>query len=273
MKYCKLTNTDTTTDLNVTDKVVPWGELKHIDSPPFEFDDANDSIIVQEDGLYEIRSIIFSYTSSSRTNPVARIKLNGTTYLEGWGGSGYTRNNDGHREASNSPHTVQELTAGDYLQIETFQEASGGTRDMIRSDSSNFFVKQIPSVKYFGGTRFKGEESGNIATSSTRTVAISNIKADQTLSIQNATFTTGISGPVPTSFDMKIVTMDNTGVKTDRATVLSGDGNSVYDNMPGGPLASWTNTTGSDTTIAVIVDNQSGSSQSFMSSVEGVIRY
>jgi len=272
MKYCKLTNSGTGTDHNGTDVLIPWGNVEHIDSPPFTYDSGNEAIEVQEDGVYEFRSLLMTGTSSYRTNPVARFKLNGTTYLEGWGGSGYASNRDGHDWTTNAPHVIEELTAGDYVQVETFAEARGGSCNPRANGENNFFAKKIPALKYAGGNPIEGEESGTISNGSIRPVAVSKIEDGAEISISSATFTSGIGGPVPSSFDMKIVTMSNTGTITDQVTVLSGDGNSTYDSMPGAPLASWTNSTGAAVTVGVVVDNQSGSAQTFMSGVEGIIK-
>jgi hypothetical protein len=50
------------------------------------------------------------------------------------------------------------------------------------------------------------------------------------------------------------VTLDGSGGGTDRETILNGDG-SMRVGLTQTPLASWENTTGTDVTVAVVLDN------------------
>jgi len=64
--------------------------------------------------------------------------------------------------------------------------------------------------------------------------------------------------------------MDNAGAFTIQATLISGDGATVYDDETSSPLATYTNTSGAGQTIAVLVDNSTSNAVNILASVEGV---
>lgn len=266
MRIIKLTTTDTSTDLNSSDTVVPWTDAPIMDNPPFGF--SGNQIDIQKDGIYELQSIIYSDTSNSRTNPVARFRVNGTTFLDGWGGSGYTRNSDGHTHASNSPYTIEQLNAGDYIEVVTFQEANGGSR-IMESNTCVFTAKKIDDEPL---RKIDGEESGTVTAGNQGVLSISNIENGETLELEEAVMVLADGQPAPTGLDMNIVSMDNNGNYTVETVVLTGDGTAVYDYESGNPVASYTNSSGSAQTVAVVVDNQTGSDQIIMSQAYGVFK-
>ena len=271
MPSVKLTTTDTSTNLNSDNTVVPWTDAEYIDST-FIFDSANNQITVEEDGIYEMRAVLYTYHqgSSTRSNPVARFLLNGSTYLDGYGASGYARNNENHLHSSNSPHNIEELTAGDNIQVETFREGGGGTRTMV-ADTCMFYMKKLPKEAVISNSPVRGRETGDVAASNQGTVAICRLEDTETLSIEECGLTLTDGQPAPTSLNMEIVTMDNSGGYTSQKTVISGDGSTVHNELRGKPFTTWQNNTGGASTVAVIVDNQTASSQDIIAYVEGQI--
>ena len=271
MPSVKLTTTDTSTNLNSDNTVVPWTDAEYIDST-FIFDSANNQITVEEDGIYEMRAVLYTYHqgSSARSNPVARFLLNGSTYLDGYGASGYARNNENHLHSSNSPHNIEELTAGDNIQVETFREGGGGTRTMV-ADTCMFYMKKLPKEAVISNSPVRGRETGDVAASNQGTVAICRLEDTETLSIEECGLTLTDGQPAPTSLNMEIVTMDNSGGYTSQKTVISGDGSTVHNELRGKPFTTWQNNTGGASTVAVIVDNQTASSQDIIAYVEGQI--
>lgn len=268
----KVTSSDTTTDLNVSYTIVPWTDAEYIDSSTFTFDATNNQITVEEDGIYEMRAVIYTLSDGSdiRSNPVARFKLNGSTNLVGWGGSGYVRYAEGHRNSSNSPHNIEQLNAGDSIQIETFREGGNSGRTM-EADKSVFMMKKLPGEVTISSKPVEGRETGLINAGNQGIVTVCNLQDGETLSIQSAGFTLSDGQAVPLSLNLEIITMDNAGGYTVQKTIISGDGSTVHDQLSGDPYTSWTNNTGSSSTVAVIVNNNTASNQDVISYIEGQI--
>jgi len=72
-----------------------------------------------------------------------------------------------------------------------------------------------------------------------------------------------------TSVDLELVTLDNAGSFTSRSVLIAGDGSTVYDDQTGSPLGSYS--PGSTTTVAVLVDNQSGSAEGVYAEAKGEV--
>jgi len=117
-----------------------------------------------------------------------------------------------------------------------------------------------------------------IATAGDFTVLLTGNAADgETVHIDQATFVMSDGTPVPSGCDAIIATLDNAGGGTSQATILSGDGSTIYDDETGNPLASYTNTSGATQTVAIGVDNGnwnagSGADQDVQLSIVGVIK-
>lgn len=74
----------------------------------------------------------------------------------------------------------------------------------------------------------------------------------ETFEVTQASLTAGDSTAVASGVDLIIADITN---GTSEATIISGDGSTVYADETNNPLASHTNTTGSEVTVAVLIDN------------------
>jgi hypothetical protein len=129
----------------------------------------------------------------------------------------------------------------------------------------------LPKEAVISNSPVRGRETGDVAASNQGTVAICRLEDTETLSIEECGLTLTDGQPAPTSLNMEIVTMDNSGGYTSQKTVISGDGSTVHNELRGKPFTTWQNNTGGASTVAVIVDNQTASSQDIIAYVEGQI--
>lgn len=106
-----------------------------------------------------------------------------------------------------------------------------------------------------GGGGFSAEDSGQVATGDAAVVYTTGLADGDTLSIETAALALADGSAAPTGLDLVLATLDNAGDGTVQATVLSGDGATVYDRVTGSPQASYTNSSGGTQTVAVVVDN------------------
>ena len=265
-KVVKLTSSDTGYDINRS-VVAPWTDAPLIDDPPFTFNSGSDSITVQEDGVYEIRAIIYQF-GYSRNNAVGRIRINGST-VDGWGGSAYIRDGDGHNHSSSSPHTIANLSAGDEVDIYMWREADGHNGYM--REGNVFFMIKYPEAVVSSGAAIRGSESGDISPGNKGVVALKKVSNEEQIKINAASLIRPDGQPVPSDVNLILATMDNNGKALKRKTVLTGDGNTPHDYMTGNPVEQWTNTTGSDLTVAALIENNTASTETVFGSVDGTI--
>lgn len=97
------------------------------------------------------------------------------------------------------------------------------------------------------------EGSGVVANGDAGVLYVTSVPDTQSINIYHASLLEG-SNTAPSGTSLRIVTLDGAGGGTDRTTVISGDGTMKAGEI-GQPLASWTNTTGSDQTVALVLDN------------------
>jgi hypothetical protein len=114
-----------------------------------------------------------------------------------------------------------------------------------------------------------GTETGSVADGDLGVVAIDHLADGEALTLSKAGLVLADGQPAPSSLDLEIHTLDNAGGSTKQATVLSGDGSTVYADETGSPLASYTNTTGVGMTVAVVVNNATGAAQDVFARVQG----
>lgn len=103
------------------------------------------------------------------------------------------------------------------------------------------------------------------------TVGIGHLADQSTLEIEKAKLSKPDGQATSSSINLIIATLDNSGGFTSRTTIISGDGSTVFDDETGTPLASWQNTTGSGQTVAVLIDNGSGSSEDVYGEAKGAV--
>lgn len=120
--------------------------------------------------------------------------------------------------------------------------------------------------------QIEGTESGEVADGEQGTLIFDHLEDGETLEISKAIFALASGEPVPTDLNLIIAELDNSGNYTERETIYSGDGSTVWDgdsNSIGGPLASWENDTGGGVTVAVLADNDTGGAEDIMAKVTG----
>lgn len=100
----------------------------------------------------------------------------------------------------------------------------------------------------------KHAASGQVASGNAATVRTVEVADGSTYSIYEAGLLLADGQPAPTDLDLVIATMDNAGAATRQSIVVDGDGTKQND-LSGSPLASYSNTSGSKQTVAVMVDN------------------
>lgn len=139
------------------------------------------------------------------------------------------------------------------------------------SDGSNWVTTGTAPLD--PNVQVEGTETGAVASGDHGTLIIDSLADGETLEIYKAIFSLSDGQPAPSSLNLVIATLDNSGGFTERATIYSGDGATVWDGDPsnsiGDPLASWTNATGARETVAVLADNSTASSQDLMAKVTG----
>jgi hypothetical protein len=117
--------------------------------------------------------------------------------------------------------------------------------------------------------RVSGSLSRNVGNTTQAVVVVDSLADGETMEIDKATLTTGLAQAMPTGVNVELVTFDNSGGYTTQSTILSGDGSTVFDDETGSPLASYTNSTGGEQSVGVIVDNTDSSGHMVETTVEG----
>jgi len=139
------------------------------------------------------------------------------------------------------------------------------------AEGSNWVVPSPPPLDPV--KQVEGAESGAVAAGEQGTLIFDHLQDGETLEIYKAVFTLDDGTPVPTSLDLIIATLDNSGSYTVQTTIYAGDGSTIWDGDPansvGDPLASYTNSSGVGETVAVLADNGTSSSYSVMSKATG----
>ena len=126
------------------------------------------------------------------------------------------------------------------------------------------------TIAYEFNQVFEGRESGQVTAGNQGILAIDSLEDGEAADVYKAALTLADGQPAPASLDLVLATLDNAGGYTIQDTVLTCDGSTVHDDATGNPLATYTNNSGGEQSIAVLVNNQTGSNQSVMASTEGV---
>lgn len=140
-KSVKLTNTDTTSNLN-TSTQLPFSELTgatewNDDAALFTPNLGAGSVTVQRTGRYRISFHAEFSGSAARANIAFILQVNGAN-AGPRSQSNYIRNNSGHTESSDNQAIDLELTAGDVLRW-THQARSATTNTVSLDGTDNFF--------------------------------------------------------------------------------------------------------------------------------------
>jgi hypothetical protein len=147
-------------------------------------------------------------------------------------------------------------------------DVDGGSLQVV-GDGTNWDVKKSPARTVDPRNIFEGTETGVVANGDQGILTVDELQDGESVSVFKAALTTDTIQAIPSGVDLELVTFDNAGSFTSRATLISGDGSTVYDRVTGNPLASYENTSGGEQSIGVIVDNGSGSSQDVVAKIEG----
>lgn len=139
----KITTTDTSTNINQAIRF-PWDGAPISDSA-YSFDNTNDAVDIQTDGLYEITAVIaINSSTSGRTAPNAKIHVNGSA-VPGFGKSGYMRNAASHQQSSVHPHALESLVAGDTITVEMSRDDSNAYTATPDAAGCVMIIKQVRS--------------------------------------------------------------------------------------------------------------------------------
>jgi hypothetical protein len=140
----KYSNTDTTTNLNVTSAIqLPiFGTLQWNDNSSL-YSVAGNTVTVSETGKYQIIvNVSLTATSNQRTAPYTRITVNGVE-VGSFAATGYARRANGHNFSSLNLTEIVSLNAGDVVAINVQRDANLGTATMRSSGSSNFSIIKL----------------------------------------------------------------------------------------------------------------------------------
>jgi hypothetical protein len=177
---------------------------------------------------------------------------------------------DSTGSASDYPIVV-ETEGGETIHGQTTKEIdTAGGALVFTSDGSNW---SLGGGGAGGGTKptnvFEGREGGSVADGDDGLLVVDSLADGETVEVYKATLVNQNVAAVPTDVDLELVTFDNSGGKTVQTTLLSGDGSTVYDASTGQPLGSYSNASGAESSIGVVVSNASGSSVDIFASAEG----
>jgi hypothetical protein len=116
-----------TQDLNGTNVAANWGQAVASNGSDLSWDVANPSrISIATTGDYRVTFNLAATSTAVRSNIIARLRVNGTTFRGPIGSSGYIRSSSSHDNASVHAAFIHPFTAGDYIEIVANREAAAG---------------------------------------------------------------------------------------------------------------------------------------------------
>ncbi len=145
------TNTNTTTNLNVTTTVVPiFGSNDYVDDGTNLYEVSGNTLIVKEAGRYDIRVNItleafddsILNANEFDTNVNVRLALNGTP-IGSFGATGHISFDNFNNFSSVHLSDILELDANDVITIISYREANSGTVRMYNSGTSSFVINKL----------------------------------------------------------------------------------------------------------------------------------
>lgn len=145
------TNTNTSTNLNVTTTVVPiFGSNDYVDDGTNLYEVSGNTLIVKEAGRYDIRvnmtlegfddSIL--NTNEFDTNVNVRLAINGTP-IGSFGATGHISFDNFNNFSSVHLSDILRLNANDVITILSYREANAGTVRMYNSGTSSFVINKL----------------------------------------------------------------------------------------------------------------------------------
>ena len=139
----------------------------------------------------------------------------------------------------------------------------------VVGDGTGWDIRKAPARTVDPRNIFEGTETGTVANGDQGILTVDELADGESVEVYKSALTTDTIEAVPSGVDLELVTFDNSGAFTSRATLVSGDGSTIYDRVTGDPLASYTNSSGGPQSVGVIVDNGSGASVDVVAKIEG----
>lgn len=138
------TNTDTTTNINVTNTLAPiFGSEDYKDDGNLLYEVVGNTLIIKETGRYDIKvNLSFRVISSARNNPNARIAVNGVQ-LSARSATGYIRNASGHTQSSLHINETLNLNANDVISVIMTREGAGGVVNFNAANDCSFIINKL----------------------------------------------------------------------------------------------------------------------------------
>jgi hypothetical protein len=290
-----------TADEQFTSYPLPIGDL----ASPFALPSITDMDAAGTD-LVDSTVGVTVWDTSAGEVPREQIARDQTTHLETASGTntGYTTSGEeivAVDTATNSAAFTVTLASSDAVQgreVKVFDHGGGAASNAITVDTegtetidgeSSTTVDDTYGSLHFtwdgdewvitGGTAagagvralMEGAETGSVPASDQGVLIVDELLDGETIRVQKAVYTTATVEAPPSGADLELVTFDNAGGFTARATVASGDGTTIYDSVTGSPITSYENTSGGAQSIGAIVDNGSGASIDIVAKVTGDI--
>lgn len=142
------TNSDITTNLNVTNVVAPiFGTEDYKDDGNTLYEVIGNTLVVKEDGRYDIRAnlslIGINDGNHQRTNVNARIYIDGNP-VGSLSATGYIRfQTNGNFQTSLHVNEILELSSNNIITIVTFQESNTGVVNFSAANESSFIINKL----------------------------------------------------------------------------------------------------------------------------------
>jgi hypothetical protein len=138
----KVTNTDTTTDINETPAVeVPLNGSVAFNEDSSTYNPTGNGIQVLRADGYTLRASIHVSGIVTRANQLIRFAINGVP-TGNIAATGYIRDTSGHNEASYTLLEDLNLNANDIVTVVAEEEAGGGIVTLAQVGSSSLFIKR-----------------------------------------------------------------------------------------------------------------------------------
>ena len=140
----KFSNTDTSTNVNGTNVVLPIFGLEEWNDNSTLYAVSGNTMVVNEAGRYQIvvNVSLLNSTNGARKAPEARLLVDGTP-IGTFASTGYIRNNSGHQESSLHINEVLELTSSSVVSIEVEAASRTGAVAMRSNGSSTFYIEKL----------------------------------------------------------------------------------------------------------------------------------
>ncbi len=145
------TNTNTLTNLNVNNTVVPiFGSIDYVDDGTNLYEVSGNTLTIKESGRYHVQlnmtlvgidDSILSVTEFN-TNVNARIAINGTA-VGAFAATGLISFDNSNNQSSLHLNDVLQLNANDVISIISYREANSGTVLFHSSGSSSFSINKL----------------------------------------------------------------------------------------------------------------------------------